>query len=49
MAYSNYSQQEFIIAAALSDDQGMKAAYFTKDPDLAFAKQAGQCHLKLRN
>jgi len=41
LAYINYSQQEFLIAAALSDDPEMKAAYESGDPYLAFAKQAG--------
>jgi DNA polymerase-1 len=41
LAYIDYSQQEFLIAAALSDDQEMKATYSTGDPYLAFAKQAG--------
>jgi DNA polymerase I-like protein with 3'-5' exonuclease and polymerase domains len=41
LAYVDYSQQEFCIAAALSDDYEMKAAYETGDPYLAFAKQAG--------
>jgi DNA polymerase I len=41
LAYIDYSQQEFLIAAALSGDQEMKAAYSTGDPYLAFAKQAG--------
>ena len=41
MAYIDYSQQEFGIAAALSGDLAMLAAYRTGDPYLKFAKQAG--------
>ena len=41
IAYVDWSQQEFGIAAALSDDQNMKVAYQSGDPYLAFAKQAG--------
>lgn len=41
LAYIDYSQQEFGIAAALSDDLAMKHAYQSGDPYLAFAKQAG--------
>ena len=41
LAYIDYSQQEFGIAAALSGDQAMKAAYESGDPYLAFAIQAG--------
>jgi DNA polymerase-1 len=41
VAYLDWSQQEFGIAAALSGDENMKAAYFSGDPYLAFAKQAG--------
>jgi DNA polymerase I len=40
LAYVDWSQQEFGIAAALSGDQAMMAAYNTSDPYLAFAKQA---------
>ena len=40
LAYVDYSQQEFGIAAALSGDTAMKAAYESGDPYLAFAKQA---------
>ena len=36
----DYSSQEFAIAAALSGDKAMKAAYDTGDPYLAFAKKA---------
>jgi DNA polymerase I-like protein with 3'-5' exonuclease and polymerase domains len=41
VAYIDWSQQEFGIAAALSGDDNMKAAYRSGDPYLAFAKQAG--------
>lgn len=41
IAYIDYSQQEFGIAAALSSDEAMQAAYLSGDPYLAFAKQAG--------
>ncbi len=41
VAYIDWSQQEFGIAAALSDDANMKHAYMTGDPYLTFAKQAG--------
>lgn len=41
LAYIDWSQQEFGIAAALSDDPLMKSAYDSGDPYLAFAKQAG--------
>jgi DNA polymerase-1 len=40
VAYIDWEQQEFGIAAALSGDVNMKAAYFSGDPYLAFAKQA---------
>lgn len=40
VAYIDWEQQEFGIAAALSGDTNMKAAYFSGDPYLAFAKQA---------
>jgi DNA polymerase I-like protein with 3'-5' exonuclease and polymerase domains len=39
VAYVDWSQQEFGIAAALSGDQAMQAAYSSGDPYLAFAKQ----------
>ena len=42
LAYIDWSQQEFGIAAALSGDQNMMAAYHSGDPYLAFAKQAGK-------
>ena len=41
LAYVDWSQQEFGIAAALSGDLAMMAAYRSGDPYLAFAKQAG--------
>jgi DNA polymerase I len=41
VAYVDWSQQEFGIAAALSGDTAMQAAYQSGDPYLAFAKQAG--------
>jgi DNA polymerase-1 len=41
IAYIDWSQQEFGIAAALSNDTNMKTAYQSGDPYLAFAKQAG--------
>jgi DNA polymerase I len=41
LAYIDWQQQEFGIAAALSGDPLMKAAYKSGDPYLAFAKQAG--------
>ena len=41
LAYVDWSQQEFGIAAALSGDANMKAAYLSGDPYLGFAKQAG--------
>lgn len=41
LAYVDWSQQEFGIAAALSGDRAMLDAYDSGDPYLAFAKQAG--------
>jgi DNA polymerase I len=41
VAYIDWSQQEFGIAAALSGDRAMQDAYSSGDPYLAFAKQAG--------
>lgn len=41
VAYVDWSQQEFGIAAALSSDKAMAAAYSSGDPYLTFAKQAG--------
>jgi hypothetical protein len=40
LAYIDWKQQEFGIAAALSGDEAMQAAYLSGDPYLAFAKQA---------
>jgi hypothetical protein len=39
--YCDWEQQEFALAAWLSKDRAMMAAYETGDPYLAFAKQAG--------
>jgi hypothetical protein len=41
LAYIDWCQQEFGIAAVLSGDQAMIDAYLSGDPYLAFAKQAG--------
>ena len=41
LAYIDWAQQEFGIAAALSGDPAMMEAYHSGDPYLAFAKQAG--------
>ena len=41
IAYIDWSQQEFGIAAALSGDPNMIQAYHSGDPYLEFAKQAG--------
>jgi hypothetical protein len=41
LAYVDWCQQEFGIAAALSGDPAMMAAYNSGDPYLAFATQAG--------
>lgn len=41
IAYVDWSQQEFGIAAALSGDPLMQAAYSSGDPYMEFAKQAG--------
>ena len=41
VAYVDWSQQEFGIAAALSGDGAMMEAYSSGDPYLTFAKQAG--------
>jgi hypothetical protein len=41
VAYIDWSQQEFAIAAALSGDGAMQAAYASGDPYLALAKRAG--------
>jgi DNA polymerase I len=40
LAYIDWKQQEFGIAAALSSDTAMQKAYLSGDPYLAFAKQA---------
>lgn len=57
LAYVDYSQQEFGIAAALSGDKLMRDAYSSGDPYMAFATQAGaapagatkQSHGKVRD
>jgi DNA polymerase I-like protein with 3'-5' exonuclease and polymerase domains len=41
VAYVDWEQQEFGIAAALSGDAAMEDAYGSGDPYLAFARQAG--------
>ena len=41
VAYIDWCQQEHGIAAVLSGDAAMQAAYMSGDPYLAFAKQAG--------
>src|SRR4029450_1244131 len=41
IAYIDWQQQEFGIAAALSGDQAMQRAYRSGDPYLSFARQAG--------
>ena len=41
LAYIDWSSAEFGIAASLSGDQAMKAAYSSGDPYLTFAKMAG--------
>jgi DNA polymerase family A len=41
LAYIDWSQQEFGVAAALSGDEAMMTAYRSGDPYLEFAKQAG--------
>jgi hypothetical protein len=41
LAYIDWSAQEFAIAAVLSKDPAMIAAYNSGDPYLAFAKQVG--------
>ena len=41
IVYLDWRQQEFGIAAALSGDTAMQAAYLSTDPYLTFAKQAG--------
>jgi DNA polymerase I-like protein with 3'-5' exonuclease and polymerase domains len=42
VAYVDWSQQEFAIAATLSGDEAMMDAYRSGDPYLAFGKQAGR-------
>jgi DNA polymerase I len=42
LAYIDWCQQEFGIAAALSRDPDMARAYLSGDPYLTFAKQAGR-------
>jgi len=46
IAYIDWQQQEFGIAAALSGDPLMREAYHSGDPYLAFAKQAGAAPLE---
>jgi len=41
LAYVDWSQQEFGVAAALSGDPAMQSAYLSGDPYLTFAQQAG--------
>jgi DNA polymerase I len=41
IAYIDWRQQEFAIAAALSNDTAMQAAYLSGDPYLTFGQQAG--------
>ena len=41
LAYVDFSQEEFAIAAALSQDRDMQRAYLSGDPYLALAKRAG--------
>lgn len=41
VVYADWAQQEWGIAAVLSDDKAMIAAYGSGDPYLTFAKQAG--------
>lgn len=40
LAYLDFASQEFLIAAALSEDQAMLSAYRSGDPYLQFAKDA---------
>ena len=42
LAYVDWSQQEIGIAAALSGDDALQAAYLSSDPYLEFGKQAGE-------
>jgi len=46
IAYIDYEQQEFALAAALSGDDAMMEAYRSGDPYLTFAKQAGAVPLE---
>jgi hypothetical protein len=46
VAYIDWCQQEFGIAAALSGDPAMQEAYTSGDPYLAFARQAGAVPLE---
>jgi len=41
ISYLDYEQQEFMIAATLSNDKGMQHAYQSGDPYLMFGKLAG--------
>jgi hypothetical protein len=41
VAYIDWASQEFAVAAVLSGDPNMTAAYLSGDPYLAFGKQAG--------
>lgn len=41
LCYIDWAQQEFGIAAALSGDPNMRAAYESGDPYISFARQAG--------
>ena len=41
LAHLDYSQEEFAIAAALSDDENMKKDYISKDPYIQFAIRSG--------
>lgn len=41
LAYIDYGQQEFAVAASLSGDTAMQEAYLSGDPYLGFAKAAG--------
>ena len=43
IAYVDWEQQEFGIAAALSSDPQMRAAYLSGDPYLPFRNRPGQC------
>src|SRR5262249_23600386 len=41
LAYVDWSQQEYAIAAVVSKDVGMQQAYCTRDPYLTLAKRVG--------